>query len=80
MQNTGRSRKHKAEQRIQTQKSTVKSHLCQAHNQAKPICDVRSQDSGPFVGQWLEDSRGAAQVLSLCPGTVAVAVDMLAIP
>lgn len=35
-------------ERRQTQKSTVKSRLYQ--NQAKSICDVRSQDSGFFVG------------------------------
>lgn len=58
--------------RSQTQKSTVKSHLCQAQNQARPICDVRSQDSGPFVGgcgwEGLEGSRSAGNALILCLG------------
>lgn len=57
-------------ERRQTQRSTVKSHLCQAPKQATPICDVRSQDSGSFVGvsnrERQEGFSGARDVLILC--------------
>lgn len=48
----------------------MKSHLCQAPKQATPICDVRSQDSGSFVGvsnrERQEGFSGARDVLILC--------------
>lgn len=71
-------------ERRQTQKRTVKSHLYQAQKQAKPICDVRSQDSGSFVGlsNWegQEGFRGAGDVLILCLDAVYMDIDTLSCP
>lgn len=71
-------------ERRQTQKSTVKSHLYQAQKQAKPICDVRSQDSGSFVGasHWegQEGFRGAGDVLILCLGAAYMDGNTLSCP
>ena len=62
----------------------MKSHLYQAQKQATPICDVRSQDSGSFVGvstwEGQEGFRSAGDVLILCLGDAYMDVDTLSCP